>query len=108
MITTTRLQAGQGLIGAAVERQTILLLDEGVADQRLRRLMSRDDIVSSLVAPLMPERGRTPSGVLNLRTSNPARRFTQEHVELLRRLLTLAGVALGTLQLTADRAPQSS
>ena len=43
--------------------------------------------------------------MLNLRTANPQRRFTQEHVELIRRLLNLAAVALKSLQPAAQPSP---
>lgn len=90
--------AGEGLAGLALEDRRMLLVDEQTSDPRLRSRMHRPEVVSSLVAPLIPDAPLAPIGVLNLRTSNRSRRFTAEHVELLRRLLDLAYVSLQGLR----------
>jgi len=107
VITNTRLKRGEGLIGLAVSERSILLIDDQTADARLKPRMHRQELASSLVAPLTPDAQQEPVGVLSLRTSNPHKRFTAEHVELLRRLLDLAGAALGSLRFTFNQ-PQPS
>ncbi len=97
VVAETALPFGQGIAGRALRDGAILLVDQTVMDPALRDRMTRAELVSSLVAPLTANHHGTPLGVLNLRTSDPQRRFTQEHVELLRRLLDLAGVALSHL-----------
>lgn len=106
VVASTRVRRGEGLAGLAMTERSILLLDEHTANERLRARMLRHDIASALIAPLVADRQPEPLGILNLRTSNAQRRFTQEHVELLRRLLDLAGVALGSLRLALS--PPSS
>jgi GAF domain-containing protein len=66
--------------------------------------MRRKDLASSLVAPLTLEAEQEPIGVLNLRTTNREHRFTPEHVEMLRRLLELAGIALGNFRSVFNQA----
>ncbi len=97
VMASTHLRRGEGLAGFAAAGRAILLLDDQ-ADARLKGRMVRRDVVSSLVAPLTTDTEQDPIGVLNLRTTNPQRRFTTEHVEMLRQLLELAGVALGSLR----------
>lgn len=105
VVANTRVKQGESIAGIAIAQRTVLLLDDATTDLRLRPLMTRPELVSSLVAPLMAESNRELIGVLNLRTANPARRFTQEHVELLHRLLTLTGIALSNLGLTFSKPP---
>jgi len=98
VIATTRLEPGEGLAGIAVADRVLLVLDEGTEDERLKARMTRTDLVSSLVAPIVPEASAEPIGVLNLRTTNPERRFSQEQIEIIRRLIHLASIALVGLQ----------
>lgn len=98
VMTQTRLRRGQGIAGLAAAQRQILLIDDHTTDERLKTRMSRSELVSSLVAPLTQDDVSEPIGVLSLRTTNSQRRFTGEHVELLRRLLDLAGAALGSLR----------
>jgi hypothetical protein len=99
VVERTRLGPGEGIAGLALAEGRMLLLDDEVRDVRLRERMQRQEIVSSIVAPF----GRSnvppePIGVLNLRSQHAAKRFTPEHLELLRRLLDLAGIALTSLR----------
>lgn len=98
VIQKTRLRAGEGIAGIAVDRQSILLVDDEVQEDVIRNRMKRPEITSSLIAPLMSESDGEPIGVINLRTGNIKRRFTQEDVELLRCLLNLAGTALSGIR----------
>lgn len=107
VVAATRVKRGEGLVGLAASQRRILLIDAQTADQAVKDRMRRPELVSSLVAPLVPDPTQEPVGVLNLRTSNPQRRFTQDHVELLRRLLDLAGIALGNLRLVFTQARSS-
>lgn len=103
VIASTRLKRGEGLAGLAATSRSIFLLDE-TAEARLKGRMTRRELVSSLVAPLTADADREPIGVLSLRTANPQRRFTREHVEILQQLLELAGAALGSLRFAAKPA----
>ena len=98
VIANTRLKRGEGIAGLAATERSIFLVDDQTRDSRIKNRMARPQLVSSLVASVVPEATQNPIGVLNLRTANPQGRFTGEHVELVRRLLDLAGVALGSLQ----------
>ena len=101
VIATTRIEPGEGLAGIALAERALLVLDERTEDERLRGRMIRTNLVSSLVAPLVPDAAAEPIGVLNLRTSNPERRFREEQIDILRRLIHLASVALAGLHATA-------
>lgn len=107
VMLTTKVKPNEGLAGLAMERRAILLVDHQTTDEGITSRMSQPDLVSSLVAPLSPDAAQQPIGVLNLRTANPQRRFTKEHIELLRRLLDLAGVALGSLRAVFQQARSS-
>ena len=98
VVADTRQSQDEGLAGIATRQRATLLVDDRTDDPFLTRLMRRRELVSSFVAPLTLEPDQEPVGVLNLRTANLARRFTQEHIEMLRRLLDLAAIALGSLR----------
>ena len=98
VVANTRQPQEDGLAGVATRQRSILLVDDQTDDPFLKRLMRRQELASSLVAPLTLEPDPEPVGVLNLRTTNPQRRFTSEHVEMLRRLLDLTAIALGSLR----------
>lgn len=102
VIAATRLQPGEGLAGIALADRALLVLDEDTEDERLKDRMTRKELVSSLVAPIVPEASTEPIGVLNLRTTNPARRFSQEQIEIIRRLIHLASIALVGVQGTGQ------
>ncbi len=97
VIATTRAKSGEGLAGLAVERRSVLLIDNGAEDPGIRERMQRREITSSLVAPLTGDEAQ-PIGVLNLRTTASDKRFTREHAEVLRQLLGLAGTAVSSLR----------
>ena len=103
VIAETRQAPGEGIAAIATQQRAILLIDEQTDDASLTPLMQRTELVSSLVAPLTLESGHRPMGVLSLRTADRERRFTSEHVEMLRRLLDLAGIALGNLRLALPK-----
>lgn len=107
VVRSTHLQRGEGIAGLAIAERTILTVDDQTQDARLRSRMRRGDVVSSIVVPLTLEAAHEPIGVLSLRSTTPGKRFTQEHVELLKRLLDLASAALATVR-TAFSAPQPS
>ena len=113
IVKSTTIDRGQGLAGLAAESRRILIVDDQTHETALRSRMNRPEVVSSVIAPVEAG-GNTavaePVGILNLRTGNPERRFTPEHVEVLRNLLDLASLALGNLQqpTPAPTAPQSS
>jgi hypothetical protein len=110
VVSSAALKPGEGLAGLAAQQNRILLLDRETADPELAARMHRPELASSLVAPLKADRERHPFGVLSLRSKDPTRPFTQEHVELLRSLLDLAAAALSSLRLVFGRphAPRKS
>ena len=110
VVRNTLVQRGEGIAGLAAEGRRILIVDDRMGDQRVRARMQRKELTSSLVAPLVPESAPEPIGILNLRTTQPGGRFTDEHVQLLRNLLELAGLALTHLQgvFTQARSPSVS
>jgi len=99
IVEKTSIPRGEGLAGLAVLRQAILLLDARTQDESVKQRMQREDVVSAVVAPIIPEAAHEPMGVLNLRTSNPQRQFTDKDIELLKRLLHLASIALTAISL---------
>ena len=107
IVAETRQKRGDGLAGLAASKRSILLVDDQSQQDGLRPLMHRKELVSSLVAPVTLEPAQEPIGVLNLRTSNRERRFTPEHVEMIRRLLDLTSIALGNLHFAFTTKPQS-
>ena len=107
VVARTRVKCGEGIAGLAAAERAILLIDDRTTDARIQQRMQRKDLTSSLVAPLNADTALEPIGVLSLRTTDPHKRFTQDHVELLRRLLDIAGVALRSLR-TAFTVPSPS
>jgi hypothetical protein len=99
IIRRTEVPPGEGIAGLAMVRGQVLLVDRDTSDPRLAPLLTRTELVSSLVAPLIAATEKAPVGVLNLRSSDPERRFTTEHIHVLQRLLELAGLALGSLRI---------
>lgn len=108
VVKTTTVKRGEGIAGIVAQEGRIVIVDESVSDPRIRNRMRRPELISSLVAPLELEGAGGPLGVLSLRTANPTGRFTGEHVEFLRKLLDLAGMALGNVQLAFNRARSPS
>jgi len=104
----TRLKRGEGLAGLAASERSILIVDADTSEPRLRERMHRQELASSLIAPLVLEADREPLGILSLRTTNAQRRFTPDHVELIRRLLDLAAVALKSLRLASSLTPTAT
>jgi len=108
IVVKTRVKRGEGIAGLAVAERSILLIDDRATDARIQERMQRKDLTSSLVAPLSADAAHDPIGVLNLRTTNPHTRFTQDHVELLRRLLDIVGVALLSLRAAFTPLPSAN
>ena len=108
VVATTRLRRGEGIAGVAVEARAILLVDDQTRDARIQSRMGRSELTSSLVAPIALSPQQEPLAVLNLRTTHAEMRFTQDHVELLRRLLNLTAAALNGLRLVSAQVPSPS
>ena len=98
VVVETRQRQDEGLAGIATRQRSVLLVDGRTDDPFMTRLMRRRHLSSSLIAPITLEPDQEPVGVLNLRTSDGSRPFTQEHAEMLRRLLELTSIALGNLR----------
>ena len=108
VVSSTRMRSGEGLAGLAVEQRQILVVDRDTTDGRFIGRMNRPELASSLVAPLAPDASSEPIAVLSLRTAQPQRRFTQEHIDVLRSLLALAGIAIGSLRAVFNQARTSA
>jgi len=91
---TSRVARGQGLAGVVMDEGQIRVVDEATQDDRLRGRMQRREVVASILAPIRLPDDERPVGVLNLRTVTPGKRFDQAHVDVIRRLLRLAGFGL--------------
>ncbi len=98
-IVSTSITPQESLAGLAIRTRTVLLVDDRVQDAQVKRRMHRRNIASSMVAPLISETTAEPVGVLSVRTSQTAQRFTREDVELLTKFATLAQTALSSLSL---------
>lgn len=105
VIANTRLKRGEGIAGLAATERSILIVDQHTDDPRVQHRMLRPEVSSSLIAPLTRDETQEPVGVLNLRNTTPQKQFTQEHVELLRRLLDIAGIALNSLSFNLSPRP---
>ena len=99
VVNTARIKPKDSLAGLAVKTRQVLLVDDQVEDAQVRRRMYRQDLASSMVAPMVSDATAEPMGVLSVRTSRPADRFTSEDVELLHKLANLAQTALSGLSL---------
>ena len=108
VVAKTSQKRGEGIAGLAASKRSILLLDDETADRAMSPFMRRKELVSSIVAPLSVDPEQEPIGVVSLRTTNRDRRFTPEHVEMLRRLLDLTGIALGNLRSAFTKPSASS
>lgn len=93
-IAAARRRLGEGIVGLAALERAVLLVDDQNDDPRIRERMARPDVVSSIVAPVSLGAEQPVLGVLNLRSQNPLRRFTKDHVAIIRKLLPLAAHAL--------------
>lgn len=93
IVAHAQVRVGEGLAGLALAERSPLLVDERTPDARVRSRMVRRDLVSSIVAPIM-DATLGPLGVLNLRSTTAGKRFSTDHVEVLRRLTDLAVAAL--------------
>lgn len=93
-IAAARRRLGEGMVGLAALERTVLLVDDHNDDPRVRERMARPDVVSSIVAPVSAGPDQPVLGVLSLRSQNPLRRFTKDHVAIIRKLVPLAAHAL--------------
>ncbi|MBI4355966.1 MAG: PocR ligand-binding domain-containing protein [Candidatus Omnitrophica bacterium] len=108
IIKSTLVKRGQGIAGLVAQGQRMVIIDEEHADPQVRPRMHRHDLVSSLVAPVVPEASTTPVAVLSLRTANRARPFTRTDLDVVQHLLALTGMALGNVGPIFTRAPSAS
>ncbi len=98
IVKTTRVAFGKGISGIVAEERKPILVDDSMEDARIRRLLKRPQLKSSIVFPLQI-RNRI-IGVVNVSTMKEDRRFTQETVDLLGQLVRLSGVALSCFPLS--------
>ena len=98
-IVETAVKPQDSLAGLAVRTRQVLVVDDQVRDAQVRQRMRRRELASSMVAPLLSETASEPVGVLSVRTSQQANRFTADDAELLQKLAKLAQTALSSLSL---------
>lgn len=85
----SRVPRRETLAGFAVEEGRPLIIDDTTTDSRLRSRMRQQKTISSILFPLIKNGGLRPTAVLNLRSVTEGKRFSQEDVNLLSRLLRL-------------------
>lgn len=91
IIKNTRLKIGEGIAGLAAQEGKILLVNDKIADERIKSRFQRPEIQSAVVAPIQAE-GKL-LGVMNIATRYSSDKFDSESVEVLRQLVKLAAVS---------------
>jgi len=87
IVRNTRLKMGEGIAGLAAQEKRFILLDDNVTDKRIKALLKRPVLKSSLVAPF--RLNDEPLGVMNIATSDSSNRITSDKLETLHRLIEL-------------------
>lgn len=88
-----RTKLGSGISGLAAKEGESFLIDENMKDTRIKPYLKRPYISSSMVVPLKIK--EQVLGVMNLGTLNTSPvRFNQNNIGLMRKLTSLAAVAL--------------
>ena len=91
IIKNTRLKIGEGIAGLAAREGNILLVNDKIADERIKGRFQRPEIQSAVVAPIQTE-GKL-LGVMNIGTRYAPNKFDLENVEVLRQLVKLTAVS---------------
>lgn len=86
-----RLKAGEGIAGLAAEKREILLVNDKVADERIKQRLQRPEITSAVVAPIQAE--DKLFGVMSVGTRSDSGKFNSENIDILRQLVKLVAVS---------------
>lgn len=103
IIKHTRLKIGNGIAGLAAQERRFLLLDDKIADERIKNRLQRPEIKSAIVAPIQVK--DELFGVMNIGTHQRSDRFNAENVGVLTQLVKLVGVALQDLSVAYNPTP---
>lgn len=91
IIKNTRLRIGEGIAGLAAQEGKILLVNDKIADERIKGRFQRPEIQSAVVAPIQTENKLL--GVMNIGTRYASNKFDLKNVEVLRQLVKLTAVS---------------
>ncbi|MEW6169971.1 MAG: PocR ligand-binding domain-containing protein [Candidatus Omnitrophota bacterium] len=95
IVARTRVKLGSRISGLAAREGEAFLIDKALKDNRISRYLERPSLNSSMVVPLKLK--DTVVGVMNLAIlSTSPNKFSQDGLELMRKLADLATVAIPT------------
>jgi ligand-binding sensor protein len=93
IVRNTKVRLGEGIAGLAAKEGKYFLIDNTIQDMRIRPLLKRPYISSSMVIPLRME--NKIIGVMNIGArSTSSVRFTKKNINLMKRLVDLAALAI--------------
>jgi ligand-binding sensor protein len=95
MESNVRLRMGDGVAGIVAMEKRPLLIDDEIADERLKSRLRRPELRSSMVVPL--RRRDDVVGVMSIGSSQPDHRFNEENLNVLSRLADYAASAIAEL-----------
>lgn len=94
VIKNAKVRLGDGISGTSAKAQEPFLIDETLADNRIKKYLTRPNIKSSMVLPIKTQEERLV-GVMNLAALETSSiRFNTDSVRLMARLIELATVTL--------------
>ncbi|OGX43198.1 MAG: hypothetical protein A3H41_00225 [Omnitrophica WOR_2 bacterium RIFCSPLOWO2_02_FULL_45_28] len=91
IIKHTRLKAGEGIAGLAAQERKIFLVNDKVADERIKQRLERPEITSAVVAPIQAE--DKLFGVMSVGTRHASDKFNSENIDILRQLVKLVAIS---------------
>ncbi len=93
IVKSARVKIGEGISGIAAQEQRPLLIDNNFRDNRIKPFLNRPQLASSMVFPIQFK--DRLSGIMNLAAKESSEvRFTEQDMQLMRRLVDLAAVAI--------------
>jgi len=93
IVKNTKVKAGDGISGISAQEGTPFLINETIADKRIKPYLRRPHISSSMVLPLKIE--NRIMGVVNLGALKSSQvRFNDNSMNLMNRLINLATIAI--------------
>lgn len=89
------LRAGEGIAGTAVRTRQGVIANQGWKDPRFVRRQARDESIRSIMSvPLISGSGDRIYGILNLTNAHAEGGFTEEDLELVTSLATMASISI--------------
>jgi ligand-binding sensor protein/putative methionine-R-sulfoxide reductase with GAF domain len=93
IVKNTRVRIGEGLAGIAAQEQRPMLIDNNNRDNRIKAYLNRPQLASSMILPIQVH--EKVSGIMNLAAFETSSvRFSNQDMNLLKRLVDLAAVAI--------------